>query len=142
MRFYLEEQNAPSLHQSHLQKAIENHEQILSYSGIYRIINGKLYKYGVIKNKKDCRLPNYIENYTLLASGDDFTRYESTDNIPYEHIMQNIQLHKYKLHPQSQTIFIIEKYNNEIIDFYFESPHDALHQSLKEDIISLLSYLK
>ena len=31
---------------------------------------------------------------------------------------------------------------DEIIDYYFESPHSAHQKTLKEDITSLLSYLK
>jgi len=142
MKLYLEELTLPSVNDKNLYKEIENNKIILSSDGEYRIINNNLYKYCIGKDKKDEIFPNYLEKYTLLASGSEFIRRELSSHIPYEHIIQEIQLHKYKLHPKSQTIFIIEKRDNKIIDFYFESPHEALDPSLKEDITSLLSYLK
>ena len=142
MKLYLEEFALPSVNDKNLYKEIENNKIILSSDGEYRIINNNLYKYYIGKNKKDKTFPNYLEKYTLLASGGEFIRRKRSSQIPYEHIIKDIQLHKYKLHPKSQTIFIIEKCDNKIIDFYFESPHEARDPSLKEDITSLLSYLK
>ena len=143
MRYYLDNLSSPINFTSQgLECEIEHIKKILAKDGEYRINQNKLYKYTFIKQDDDLSIPGYIENYTLLYSDNERQCSENLYQIPYNHKEYIIKLCKYKLHPKSQTIFIIEKFNNKISDFYFESSYEAEDKSLKEDIISFLSYIK
>ena len=61
--------------------------------------------------------------------------------IPTEHAIIDITTHIYKLHPKSNTSFIIELKDDTIQDYYFESKETLENHSLKEDINSFLSLL-
>ena len=62
--------------------------------------------------------------------------------LPPENVTKEINKSTFTIHPKSQTAFVIERSEDRIIDYYFESPHQSHQKTLKEDISSLLSYLK
>lgn len=84
---------------------------------------------------------NYIENYTLLPSGFELVKVDKTYCIPYNHVIVNNNVEEYKTHPKSATKLVIEKVANNI-ELFFESSYTLGDNSLKEDIVSLLSHLK
>ncbi len=142
MKYYLSELTLPPiLNLKELYKETTTTKKILCKDGSYRITGNKLCNFS-IDYINDSEIINYIGNHTLFAS--DYK--EEINNkkyyIPYIHHIVQLEYHKYKLHPKSSTSFIIEKNENKIIDFYFESSLPPTHYSLKEDISSLVSYLK
>ena len=143
MKHYLAELHIlPYINSKDLHKKESVRKIILCEDGEYRLIKKQLYKHKFYNEIPDSTTHKYIDHYTLQSSENKLIQCEQTFRIPYEHILFAITRIEYTLHPQSQTLFVIEKIDKKMTDFYFESPHDSMHQSLKEDIISLLSYLK
>lgn len=142
MRYYLEELPLPTtLKINELYREVEAVQKLFFEDSLCSIKNDKLCKYK-IECSEDSKVSNYIDNYTLLACDYTEAPHVSIYHIPYTHHIISLYYHRYKLHPESSTTFVIEKNENKIMDFYFESPLEASHHSLKDDIASLLSYLK
>jgi len=141
MKHYIQELSIYSGNLINLQKKIEIITLFICQDGQYQMIENKLYKYTFPDHTTTIK--NYIKQYTLLSS---VTPIIDTNNeiyrLPYKHVVKEIKKIMFILHPKSQTSFVIEKNEDKIIDFYFESPHESNQKTLKEDISSLLSYLK
>lgn len=144
MRYYLAELKIPQhFHPTNLHHKKKKIKTILCEDGEYRMVKKNLYKYKLSPQiQPDIIIKKYVNHYTLLSSNNTLVQCDITYRIPYEHIIQEIQCEIYKLHPQSTTKLVIEKIKNKMIDFYFESPHNPQHITLKEDIVSFLSTLK
>ena len=115
---------------------------ILSNDGIYKIIHDKLSKYKIIPTNNPFDIKNYINNYTLVSGDFEYKKQTPPTYIPYNHAVLQTQIEKYRLHPKSPTAFVIIHYENNKKDFYFETPYSPYDSSLREDILSFLSYLK
>ena len=130
---------------SNLKKLLEKTETFTLFicpDGQYQMVKNKLYKY-IFPSVKTTRIENYIQDYTLLSSEIEILdTSEEICRLPYEHVSKEIKKSIFTFHPKSQTSFVIEKCERKIIDFYFESLHKSHQKTLKEDISSLLSYLK
>ena len=143
MRYYLKELKLPRhWDKNNLYEEMKTVNFFFCEDGEYQMIKNRLHKYKFMKYKKDDITPQYIEDYTLLSSGEKLLYNTFFYRLPYEHISQDIQVYTYKLHPQSTTEFIIEKNKDKVVDFYFESPHASHQHTLIEDITSFLSYIK
>ena len=143
MKHYIQELNIYNGNKLlNLQQKIESTTLFICHSGQYQIIDNKLYKY-IFPSHRTTTIKDYIKHYTLLSSA---TPIVDTNNeiyrLPHKHVVKEIKKIMFILHPKSQTSFVIEKNKDKIIDFYFESPHESMQKTLKEDISSLLSYLK
>ena len=142
MRFYLKELNKPdkhNLYKLHTQKEIN--ELYLTENGIYKMEHDKLYQFKIKENTNKYHIDNYITGFTFISSGYELCKIDNSYKLPYNHQRLIVEKEYYSLYPQSQTLFIIEKYPScNYIDYYFESPLDPKDFSLKEDIISLLSH--
>ena len=143
MIYYLEELHfSSSWDLSSLYKSSTKETTILSDDGLYKMNHNKMNKYKIIPINKSFHIKNYIHNYTLISADYEYKKQGTLSVIPYNHVVLQTQVDKYRLHPKSSTAFVIINYKNIKKDFYFESslsPHDS---SLHEDILSLLSYLK
>ena len=130
---------------NNLKKLLKKNETctlFICQDGQYQMVKNKLYKWTFPSTQTE-KIVNYIQDYTLLSSEKEILdKNEIIWRIPYKHISKEIKKNIFMLHPKSQTSFVIEKCEGEIIDFYFESQHKSHQKTLKEDIISLLSYLK
>jgi hypothetical protein len=71
-----------------------------------------------------------------------WVKFDTLYNIPIKHQVLDIKIYSYKLHPKSITTFIVEEYNGDVNDYYFESIEAFDNHSLLEDINSFLSLLK
>ena len=90
--------------------------------GQYQIVNNTLYKY-TFPNSKNTIIKNYIANYTLLSTETEILdTKEAYWRLAPEHITKEIQRSIFTIHPKSQTSFVIESCEGNIIDYYFESP--------------------
>ena len=79
---------------------------------------------------------------TLVIEKEILDMNEEHCRLPPENVTKEINKSTFTIHPQSQTAFVIERSEDKITDYYFESPHTSHQKTLKEDISSLLSYLK
>ena len=130
---------------SNLKKIRENKEIFTLFicpDGQYQIVNNTLYKY-TFPNCKSTIIKNYIANYTLLSTETEILDTKKAYwRLATEHITKEIKRSIFTIHPKSQTSFVIESCEGNITDYYFESPHRGHQKTLKDDISSLLSYLK
>ena len=120
-----------------LNKVQFNMKILNSIDGLYKIINNNLYKYKLTHNKT-IYIEDYIGSYSLIQSDEKWKKSTIVFHIPYIHNILELKITKYSINPKSKTFFVVEKYNNKIHDFFFES--SLLHDNclLKEDISSFL----
>lgn len=125
-----------------LQKKQEVFTIFICLDGQYQMMGDTLYKYK-IPSGKNTIIKDYIHDYTLLSSEKEILDMsEEYWRLPPENVTKEINKSTFTIHPKSQTAFVIERSEDRIIDYYFESPHQSHQKTLKEDISSLLSYLK
>ena len=146
MRYYLKQLHyQPYWELDKLCKKVKHKKLILADDGLYQLYGDNLYRYKVrteeIGTTTNNGEENYIENYTLLPSGFELVKVDKTYCIPYDHVIVNNKVEEYKTHPKSGTKLVIEKVANNI-ELFFESSYTLGDNSLKEDIVSLLSHLK
>ena len=144
MKYYISQLPLPFIYlENNLHDAVEKSIIMLTSEGYLIQKEDALYKYKIVETKKQRDpIPHYIDDFTLIATNNDNIQYSKTDHIPFVHHTFKRTKSIYKVHHLSQTSFIIEKQDNKIFDFYFESSYDIDNIFLKKDIASLLSYLK
>ena len=135
-----------TIHNSHnlkkLHKKEENYTLFICPDGQYTIKNNIFYKY-TFPNSTGITTTNYIHNYTLLSTETETVNTNKAYwRLPPENIIKEINKSIFTTHPKSQTAFVIESCEGNRVDSYFQSPHNVHQKTLKEDITSLLSYLK
>lgn len=108
---------------------------LYSQSGIYKIINNKLYK--LIINDKDIEKYN-IDNINCLIDNSEII-YDEYYQIPINHYEYKYKVLEYELGKKSPIKLIIELHNNNIIDFYFMFKNK--NDNIEDHILSFLSYL-
>ena len=117
---------------------VHNQRRILAKDGLYKTVKGDVYKFKLIDDGIVV-FKNYINDYTLIQSKHYWKKYRKTNHIPYHGIIQDIEYLKYG--STFSTLFVVEKIDGEIVDFYFESKEDPQHILFKRDISSFLSIL-
>ena len=95
-----------------------------------------MYRYKLIDNHKDKIIKNYINDWTLAATDFYEKKIEKIFHIPFENTLIELDIKKYFIGPK--TNLVIEKKDDRLQDFYFESKYDADSFSLREDIGSFL----
>ena len=139
MRYYTETQlpsNILYLYKSNLNTTVEE-QWILTCEGLYKYVNNQLHKFKLWLSEHEFP-PNTLN---IKPSNMRWIKTETVYKIPTQHAKLNIKKYIYKLHPKSNTSFIIELTNDKIQDYYFESKEELENHSLKEDINSFLSLL-
>ena len=130
---YIDTNRIPDKYQS----IVRIEPTIFSNDGKYKAYNNKIYKYKLVSTHSET-ISQFIDDYTLLVNKNHWKR-EITYNIP---IINQGTLHiyfiEYKIHPKLK--FIIEKVDNSIYDFYFQSTEH--YDDIKNEISSFLSFLK
>ena len=120
-------------------KETQKEQWILTNEGLDKYINNVLHKFKL--RLSDNESP--IETKSMIKpSKIKWVKFDTLYNIPIKHQVLNMKIYSYKLHPKSITTFIIEEYNGDVNDYYFESIEAFDNHSLLEDINSFLSLLK
>ena len=139
MRYYTETKlpsNILYLCKSYLNTTVDE-QWILTCEGLYKYVNNQLHKFKLWLSENE--FPS--NDLNIKASNMRWIKTETVYKIPTQHAILHITKHIYKLHPKSNTLFIIELINDKIQDYYFESKEELENHSLKEDINSFLSLL-
>lgn len=139
MRYYLKEHKNKNIKHKLVsyKKEINKEKWILTHEGLYKNVNNDLLKFKVKFNNYPIQ-----QNKFLISSNFDWMKTDISYNIPILHKIIDIDIIKYKLHPKSNTTFIIEQINSELSDYYFIGNKDIDNYSFNEDINSFLSILK
>ena len=120
-------------------KETQKEQWILTHEGLYKYINNVLHKFKF--RLSDNESP--IETKSMIKpSKIKWVKFDTLYNIPIKHQVHDMKIYSYKLHPKSITTFIVEEYNGDVNDYYFESIEAFDNHSLLEDINSFLSLLK
>ena len=113
MIYYLEELHfSSSWDLSSLYKSSIEETNILSDDGLYKMNHDKINKYKIIPINKSFFIKNYIRNYTLISADFEYKKKDIVSVIPYNHVVLQTQVDKYRLHPKSSTAFVIINYKN------------------------------
>ena len=141
MRYYADKDIPNNWSQMLIKQLTETQKEqwILTHEGLYKYINNVLHKFKL--RLSDNESP--IETKSMIKpSKIKWVKFDTLYNIPIKHQVLNMKIYSYKLHPKSITTFIIEEYNGDVNDYYFESIEAFDNHSLLEDINSFLSLLK
>lgn len=103
--------------------------------GILQIINNKIYK--TKKNDEFEHFP-FSKEISIQLQNNDVTVKKEIFHIPLDYKYTKLELKKYKLAPKSLLTLVLE--NNKKV--YFETSETEITESIKEDLITLLSLLK
>uniref|UniRef100_A0A6C0AYP1 Uncharacterized protein n=1 Tax=viral metagenome TaxID=1070528 RepID=A0A6C0AYP1_9ZZZZ len=121
-----------------LQINITQYKDIYSSDGIFRIQNDNIYQ--LIPQDKPIEKTTY-NNTEFIIDKSYFSFRNEIYCIPIIHLEFNIEYIEFKLNNKSKISLIIEKTNNIIIDTYFYTKENNLHNYLKDDILLIHSLL-
>ena len=141
MRYYTDKDIHNNWSQMLIKQLIEKRKEqwILTHEGLYKYINNVLHKFKL--RLSDNESP--IETKSMIKpSKIKWVKFDTLYNIPIKHQVLDMKIYSYKLHPKSITTFIVEEYDGNVNDYYFESDEAFDNHSLLEDINSFLSLLK
>ena len=110
---------------------------ILTCEGLFKYVNNNLHKFKLWLSDDDLS----TNKSPIKPSNLRWIQIDTVYKIPTQHAIIDITKQIYKLHPKSNTSFIIELKDDKIQDYYFESKETLENYSLKEDINSFLSLL-
>jgi len=110
---------------------------ILTCEGLFKYVNNNLHKFRLWLSDDDLS----TNKSPIKPSNLRWIQIDTVYKIPTQHAIIDITKQIYKLHPKSNTSFIIELKDDKIHDYYFESKETLENYSLKEDINSFLSLL-
>ena len=111
---------------------------ILCTDGMYKYVNDNLCKFKLQIGKST--EPHDTASPTTPAMS--WRKCDITYQIPVKHTVITVDTTEYKLHPKSSTKFCIERLDDHLHDYYFESPLKTGDPSLSKDVDSFLSLLK
>ena len=117
---------------------ITQYKDIYSSDGIFRIQNDNIYQ--LIPQDKPIEKTTY-NNTEFIIDKSYFSFRNEIYCIPIIHLEFNIEYIEFKLNNKSKISLIIEKTNNIIIDTYFYTKENNLHNYLKDDILLIHSLL-
>ena len=110
---------------------------ILTCEGLFKYVNNNLHKFKLWLSDDDLS----TNKSPIKPSNLRWIQIDTVYKIPTQHAIIDITKQIYKLHPKSNTSFIIELKDDKIHDYYFEGKETLENYSLKEDINSFLSLL-
>jgi len=106
MRYYTQTKlpgNILYLCKSYLNE-INDEQWILTCEGLYKYVNNQLHKFKLWLSDDDFA----SNNLNIKPSNLQWIKTDIVYKIPTKHVILNVKQHRYKLHPKSNTSFIIE----------------------------------
>ena len=142
MRYYTDKDIPNNWSQMLIKQLMETKKEqwILTHEGLYKYINNVLHKFKLWLS--DNEVPIIETKSIIKPSKIKWVKFDTLYNIPIKHQVHDMKIYSYKLHPKSITTFIVEEYDGNVNDYYFESDEAFDNHSLLEDINSFLSLLK
>ena len=133
MKLYFDNFNIPNL--NHLKKNETENLWFLSYFGKYKLSQNKIFLYK-INDINSIIIDNFINNNTCFVSNEIWKKNKEVYYLPKDCIPLQIKKENYII--DSKLSFVIEKINNEINDYYFETQYALDDFCLKNELISFL----
>ena len=139
MKLYIQNLNISSINIKLINKYFYKQYKInylLSKYGIFSLKNNKLYKI-TIKDKPIEQL--YISNFLCFIDSSEFYEFSEYYQIPIDHEYFSFERLHFILRKNAIVEFILDIYNNTIIDAYFIIKNK--NDNFQEDILTFLSDL-
>jgi hypothetical protein len=133
MRYYINNLYTPDTQKLNEYLKKKKKEQIiLASDGLYKYVDGDLFKFKLNSTKDDI-----IIDGDIIGTHVSWKKYDRSFKIPF--IFKKIEMDIYDFNIEKDVTLRIEKINNKISDHYFLSSY--LHDNffLKDGIISFLS---
>jgi len=143
MRYYLSKLTLPQIPaDDSFLKSKTKQRLILTNNGIIHLIGDKMYDCKLKDDAYTEPIQNYIDKHDLCIGLSFQLQKSQNTQIPLSCKEIILNKEKYMLHEKSKTWFIIEKFDDKVSDFYFESTYEYDNKFLKKDILSFLSNFK
>tara|TARA_B110001450_G_C17637398_1_gene487778 strand:- start:197 stop:634 length:438 start_codon:yes stop_codon:yes gene_type:complete len=139
MKLYIPSLNLSNINSKLINKYLYkqyNINYIFSNSGIFSVKNNKLCKI-LIKDKPIEKL--YIHDILCFIDSSEFIEFSEYYQIPFNHTYEIFQRSHYILRKNALIEFIVDTYNNSVIDAYFIIKNK--NDNFQEDIVTFLSDL-
>lgn len=137
MKIYVKEFKLPNIsNDSEYKKTINSKTFLLTHYGKIEVTPNSL-KTFILENSDVSENKNFIKNYNCLFSQESWKYSGKTQIIPTEHEPVCIVYESYEITEKLQ--FVLEKKEDEIIDFYFDTSYSLDNYHLKEELNSFLT---
>ena len=112
---------------------------LLTNNGLYKYIKNNLYCFKINTNDNETVINNYINNINIIKTDNLWKKIFISNQLPYEHFKMGITTYIFFPYDKKEFKFIIELYQNDKVDYYFETNEDDEKSFfLKENISSFL----
>jgi len=112
---------------------------LLTNDGLYKYIKNDLYCFKINNNNNESIINNYISNINIIKTDNLWKKIFLSNQLPFEHFKMSITTYTFFPYDKKEFKFIIELYENDKIDYYFETnENDEKSFFLKESISSFL----
>ena len=133
MRYYINNLYTPDTQKLNEYLKKKKKEQIiLASDGLYKYVDGDLFKFKLNSTKDDISIDGDI-----IGTHVSWKKYDRSFKIPF--IFKKIEMDIYDFNIEKDVTLRIEKINNKISDYYFFSSYLYDNFFLKDGIISFLS---
>lgn len=137
MKIYVKEFKLPNIsNDSEYKKTINSKTFLLTHYGKIEVTPNSL-KTFILENSDVSENKNFIKNYNCLFSQESWKYSGKTQIIPTEHEPVCIVYESYEI--TEKLHFVLEKKEDEIIDFYFDTSYSLDNYHLKEELNSFLT---
>ena len=113
---------------------------LLTNDGLYKYIKNDLYCFKINNNNNESVINNYISNINIIKTDNLWKKIFLSNQLPYEHFKMGITTYTFFPYDKKVFKFIIEIYENDKIDYYFETNEDDEKSFFFKESIS--SFLK
>lgn len=137
MKIYIKEFKIPNIsNDDEYKKIVYNKTFLLTHYGKIEVTPNSL-KTFVLENSDVSQDENFIKNYNCLFSQENWKYSGKTQIVPTEHEPVCIVYESYAI--TEKLHFVVEKKENEMIDFYFDTSYSLDNYHLKEELNSFLT---
>ena len=137
MKIYLKELEQPNISNDiEYKKILNNKTFLLTHYGKIEVTPNSLKKF-ILENSQVSQDNNFIKNYNCFFSQENWKYSGKTHIVPTEHEPISIIYESYEITEKLQ--FVLEKKDDEIIDFYFDTSYSLDNFHLKEELNSFLT---
>ena len=133
MKIYFDNFSIPLTKLKELKKNERENVWFLSYFGKYKISQNKIILYKIKDTK---HIITKLNNYSCCISHEKWEKTNELHYLPKDTIP--IKIKKEIYHIDNKLFFIIEKLDDEVNDYYFETQYDLDDFCLKNELISFL----
>lgn len=137
MKIYIKKFKLPSISNDiEYKKIVNNKTFLLTHYGKIEVTPNSL-KTFILENSHVSEVENFIKDYNCFFSQENWKYSGKTQIVPTEHEPICIVYESYEI--TEKLHFVLEKKDEEIIDFYFDTSYSLDNYHLKEELNSFFT---